>query len=91
MLTIFSATPDWARFTKGSDDPSAEVAVARVVLSAAKRRMEVVPTINVCGHELDESDIDALLAACDAAAQEVYDVRLERRIDRAAQWDENFR
>ena len=88
MLTIFSATPQWARFTTGSDDPSCEVAVARSVLAAAKRRIEVVPTVTVCGHVLDEASIDALMAACDSAAQEVYDARLERLFDRAQQWDE---
>lgn len=87
MLTIFSATPQWARFTTGSDDPSTEAVVHRSILAAAKRRIEVVPTVTVCGHVLDEASVDALLAACDSAAQEVYDVRLEKVLDRAAEWD----
>ena len=88
MLTIFSASPQWARFTTGSDDPSTEVAVARSVLASAKRRMKFVPTLTICGHDLDESQIDALIKACDAAAQEAYDIRLEKVLDRAEQWDQ---
>ena len=88
MLTIFSASPQWARFTTGSDDPSTEVAVARSVLVSAKRRMTSVPTLTICGHTLDESQIDDLIAACDSADQETYDVRLEKVLDRAEQWDQ---
>lgn len=88
MLTIFSASPQWARFTTGSDDPSTEVAVARSVLASAKRRIESVPTLTICGHTLDESQIDDLIKACDSAAQEIYDVRLEKVLDRAEQWDQ---
>lgn len=90
MLTIFSASPQWARFTTGSDDPSTEVAVARSVLVAAKRRIESVSPLTVCGHDLDESDIDALIKACDAAAQEDYDVKQEKRADRAADFASNW-
>lgn len=90
MLTIFSASPQWARFTTGSDDPSTEVAVARSVLVAAKRRIEFVSPLTICGHDLDESDIDALIKACDSAAQEAYDVRLEKALDRAADFASNW-
>ena len=90
MLTIFQASPQWAYFTTGSDDQSAEVAVARSVLAAAKRRIEYVPTLMVCGHNLDESQIDDLIKACDSAAQERYDIDLEKRADRAADFASNW-
>lgn len=90
-LVIHHATTDWVRYAVDSDDPDDARIMHRARLVAcidnARRTGNPLPLV---GWTLDEQDMTELLAAITAAAQQAYDVRLEKRLDRAAEFQSNW-
>lgn len=102
-LTITGATPSSVTFAMG-DPPSAlpPTHVRYGAVRAAKARLDRYDVVTLGGWHVNESDIDALLAAMRGAsnrtpypptpspmsAREAWDARVEKLRDRAEQWED---
>lgn len=71
---------------------TAPVSASRGLVQDALRRAEKDDKKHevVQGLKLSQDEIKALIKAMDVAAQEVYDVALEKHLDRAEQFDTNW-
>ena len=85
MVTITKATPHVVTWRVGN---SLHIESTREAVEAWVGDADLVGHAYVDGLVLTRGDLSNMLAAMDdAEAQETYDVRLEKVLDRAEQWD----